>query len=218
MKFAMMYSCGKDSALALHRMMAAGHEPVCLIVTYNENAGRSWFHGVTIDLLEALSDSMGIPVVRCVCTGERYAEAVAECLCDAKELGAEAAAFGDIDIEGHLEWNREVCNRAGLRCVTPLWQESREALVHEMIDVGFKAVMKCVDTRCLDESFLGLTMDGALVERIAAAGVDVCGENGEYHTFVYDGPTYKNPVPIQLGKKIGLGDFSVIDMVLKREP
>ena len=108
MKFAMLYSCGKDSALAFHRMVTAGHVPVCLIITYNSAANRSWFHGITTDLLEAVENSMGIPVIRCICTGDTYESEVERCLTEARRRGAKAAVFGDIDIEDHLAWNREI--------------------------------------------------------------------------------------------------------------
>lgn len=212
MKFAMLYSCGKDSALALHRMLAQGHTPVCLINTYNSVANRSWFHGITSDLLEAVEDSTGIPVIPCICTGDTYGSEVERCLIEARKMGAEAAVFGDIDIEGHLTWNRGRCERAGLKCVNPLWHESREALIYESIDAGFKAVIKCVDIVHLNESFLGETLDRELVGRITAAGSDICGENGEYHTFVYNGPIFKKPIPIHLGEKINLGNHTVIDI------
>ncbi|MCD7947543.1 MAG: diphthine--ammonia ligase [Oscillospiraceae bacterium] len=212
MKFAMLYSCGKDSALALHRMITAGHTPVCLIVTYNRTADRSWFHGVTNDLLDAVEDSMRIPVIRCICTGDTYDSEVERCLIAAHKSGAEAAVFGDIDMEAHLAWNQERCNRAGLACVNPLWHEPREILVHEVIDAGFKAIIKCVDLAHLDESFLGETLDRGWARRITATGADICGEYGEYHTFVYDGPIYKYPLPIRLGEKINLGNHAVIDI------
>ncbi len=214
MKFAMLYSCGKDSALALSRMIDEGHTPVCLIVTYNKDADRSWFHGVTIDFLDAVSESLDIPVIRCVCTGETYQTEVERCLIEARARGAEAAVFGDIDIEDHRIWNKERCAHAGLEYVLPLWQESRTALTTEVIDKGFKALIKSVDLSRLDQSFLGETLDKTLVERITATGSDACGENGEYHTFVYDGPLFKTPISLHLGEKIDLGTHAVIDLCL----
>ena len=210
----MLYSCGKDSALAFYRMISAGHTPVCFIVTYNSAAGRSWFHGVTPDLLDSISKSMHVPIIQCNCTGGSYAAEVERCLRDAKRMGAEAAVFGDIDIEDHLEWNTELCEKTELMCMNPLWLESREELVHEMIDAGFKAVIKCVDVRKLSSRFLGETLNRELAAEIAATGADICGENGEYHTFVYDGPTYRNPIPIKLGEKIDFGSHIVIDITL----
>jgi len=214
MKFAMLYSCGKDSALALYRMITEGNIPVCLIITYNSVANRSWFHGITSDLLEAVEDSTGIPVIRCICTGDTYESEVERCLTEARRMGAKAAVFGDIDIEDHRIWNRKRCERAGLQCLNPLWHESREALVYETIDAGFKAIIKCVNLAHLNEAFLGQTLDRELVGRIAASGSDICGENGEYHTFVYNGPIFKKPIPIYLREKINLGNHTIIEITL----
>lgn len=210
----MLYSCGKDSALALHRMIRKGHIPVCLIVTFNEQADRSWFHGVTEDLLDEVSASLDIPIIRCACTGETYQSEVERCLVQARDKGAEAAVFGDIDIEDHKIWNLTRCEATGLECILPLWQEPRETLVSEVIEEGFKALVKCVDLSCLDESFLGETLDEELVDRIKATGADACGESGEYHTFVFDGPLFKTPIPIQIGEKIVFDTHAVIDITL----
>ena len=215
MKFAMLYSCGKDSALALHRMISEGHTPVCLIVTFNKDAGRSWFHGINNELLHEVSSSLGIPIVRCICTGDTYESEVERCLAQARDAGAEAGVFGDIDIEDHRKWNQDRCDAAGITCMLPLWQQQRESLVSETINEGFKAAIKCIDLSCLDASFLGETLDAALMDRIRATGADVCGENGEYHTFVFDGPIFKTPIPIRLGKKITFNTHAAIDIMLK---
>ena len=212
MKFAASYSFGKDSALALWRMKCAGHEPVCLITTVNEEAGRSWFHGIDHNLMDAVSDSMGIPLIKCICSGENYHTEFDKCLQQAHRMGAEACVFGDIDIEGHLEWNSERCAAAGLNCVVPLWHENRESVVYEMIDAGFNAVIKCVQSEFLDDSFLGMEITRDLIEKIRLTGADICGENGEYHTFVRGGPLFKNQVEIELGDILDLGSHSAIDI------
>ncbi len=215
MKFAMSYSFGKDSALALWRLLQAGHQPVCLIVTVNQQAGRSWFHGVDFTTIDRVSASLGIPCIKCLCQGDTYHTAFEQCLGQARHMGAEACAFGDININGHLEWNRSRCKAAGLECLLPLWQESREAVVYQLIDEGFQAVIKCVQTAFLDQSFLGLTLNRDVIKRIRATGADICGENGEYHTFVYGGPTFQKPVSIAIGEIIKFDSHSAIDITVK---
>ncbi|SEN49612.1 diphthine--ammonia ligase [Paenibacillus sp. OV219] len=212
MKFAMMYSCGKDSSLALYRMINEGHTPVALVTTFNEEQGRSWFHGVSEELLISVSESLDIPLIICRCGPDNYSEAIEEGLRKAIQLGAEGCAFGDIDIEDHLEWNKQRCNNAGLSCVLPLWQEDRRALTEELIHGGFKAAIKIVQSDILDKSFLGQTLTTDLVEKITAAGSDPCGENGEYHTFVYDGPIFRKPIQIEFGMTVDFKSHMAIDI------
>ena len=212
MKFAMSYSCGKDSALTLYKLIKAGNEPVCLIVTINEDAGRSWFHGVDERLLEKVSAALGLPLIAARCKGEEYNSAFESALRTAAELGAECCAFGDIDIEGHLDWNRERCAAAGLECLVPLWGITRETAVSELLEAGFEARIKCVDKRYLDSSFLGKALDRALIEEIRETGADICGENGEYHTFVCSGPIFREPVEITIGDIVDLDTHAAIDI------
>jgi uncharacterized protein (TIGR00290 family) len=102
--------------------------------------------------------------------------------------------FGDIDLEPHRDWEEKVCARAGLRAHLPLWLQPRRALVDEFLAAGFKAWVVCVDGRFLDERFVGCEFDAAFLASLPP-DVDACGENGEFHTFVYDGPNFRHPVP-----------------------
>jgi uncharacterized protein (TIGR00290 family) len=185
-----------------------------MLVMFNEAAGRSWFHGINPQLLEASSRSLGLPLINCPSAGEDYHLALENGLREAKKYGAEACVFGDIDIDEHRDWNEARCEAAGLKMILPLWKQDRDTLVFETIDAGFKAVIKCVESRWLGDEFLGKTLDRDLVEQIRATGSDVCGENGEYHTFVYDGPTFSAPVPFRLGEVIDFDTHSVIDVLL----
>ena len=215
MKFAVSYSGGKDGALALHRLISAGHTPIALISTMNAEQHRTWFHGIQLDLLEAVSASLGIPLVVCECVPDEYSQEFERGLIRAKEMGAEACAFGDIDIESHREWDEERCTNAGLGCILPLWKQERAVLVREAIEAGFKAMIKIVQCDKLDESFLGKDLSLRLVEDIAAAGADACGENGEYHTFVHDGPIFKHKIPLVNQGIVDLGTHKVADIALR---
>jgi len=214
MKFAVSYSGGKDGALALYRMIATGHTPVALVTTFNIEQKRSWFHGVQEDLLEAVSASLGIPFISCECTPDGYTKAFEAGLMKAREMGAKACVFGDIDIEGHKQWDEEQCKNVGLDCILPLWKQNREALVLEMIDTGFRALIKIIQCDKLDESFLGKDLSAPLVERIGLAGADICGENGEYHTFVYDGPIFTHSIPFEIKGIVDLGTHKALDICL----
>ena len=212
MNFAISYSGGKDSALALHRMIKQGHKPVALITTVNIEQKRSWFHGIQNELLLAVSSSLNIPLILSECTSDNYVQAYEQNLDKARKMGADACIFGDIDINEHKSWNEERCKNAGLSCILPLWQQEREALIHEMLAAGFKAVIKIVESSKLDDSFLGQDLTVSLIDKIKAAGADACGENGEYHTFVYDGPVFSYPVSFEMGEIIDFGTHKSIDI------
>lgn len=213
MNFVMSYSCGKDSALALYRMIRSGHTPVALLTTVNVDQNRSWFHGVQRELMEMVSESVNIPLLVCACKPDQYTESLTDGLKMAKNMGAEACVFGDIDIDEHRKWNEERCAEVGLACILPLWQESRESLTQEGISSGFKAMIKIIRSDVLDETFLGQTLDAGVIERIRATGADVCGENGEYHTFVYDGPIFAHAIPIECREIIDFTTHKAVDIV-----
>jgi len=214
MEFAISYSGGKDSALALYRMIAFGHKPVAMISTFNSEQNRSWFHGIQMDLLEAVSGSLDIPLICCPCTPDEYTKAYEDGLAEARRIGAQACVYGDIDIDGHRQWNRERCKNAGLDCILPLWKQDREALIYETIAAGFKAMIKIIQCDQLSESLLGKDLTIPLIDTIKATGSDVCGENGEYHTFVYDGPVFRYPIPLERRGIVDFGTHKAIDIII----
>lgn len=212
MKFAMSYSCGKDSTLALHKMLEQGHEPVCLVVMVNEAHGRSYFHGAGRDMLERYGKALSLPVVACPASGEGYLQAFEKGLAEAKAMGAEAACFGDIDMEGNRQWEEERCKAAGLKPCFPLWQKGREEITCELIRLGYRCIIKSIDRRVLPVELLGTAMDEAAVGVMKAAGVDICGENGEYHTLVEDGPIFREPLRFEVRGNLEFGDYAVADI------
>ncbi|MDR3310462.1 MAG: ATP-binding protein [Oscillospiraceae bacterium] len=207
-----VYSFGKDSALALHKLAASGHTPVCLVTATNIDNDRSWTHGIAKPLADAASQSLGLPLIRAVCKSADYEAAFESALREAAALRAEACAFGDMDVDLHLEWNRARCAAAGLECLTPLWGMSREAAVAETLALGFEPVIKLVRKESLGAEFLGKTLTPQVVDAIRAAGADVCGENGEYHTFVVAGPGYGTRAAVIRGEILDLGDYLTIDL------
>ena len=212
MKFVASYSGGKESALAVYRAIKQGHEPIALITTFNIDADRSHFHGLSEDVLESVSKSLDIPLWLIKTSGQDYAINLEKALLQGKEQGAQACVFGDIDIEGHLEWCSQRCENVGIKPLFPLWGESRKDVVYEMIDSGFVANISTVNTKYLGEDFLGQQLTKDVAERIAACGVDICGENGEYHTFVSAGPTFKQPVGFSYGEKFMKDGYAILSV------
>ncbi|MCL2576269.1 MAG: diphthine--ammonia ligase [Defluviitaleaceae bacterium] len=213
MKFVVSYSGGKESALSLYKVMQAGYEPIALITTFNTDVGRSFFHGLSEDLLEDVSRSLGVPIWLIKTSGEEYSVNFEKALLNAKAEGAEACIFGDIDIEGHKQWCSERCKNVGIASIFPLWGKRRDEVVFDIIDSGFTANITIVDTKFLGEEFLGQRLTRELAGRIAESGADICGENGEYHTFVSNAPNFAHPIQFSFGKTARSGDYAMLPVM-----
>ena len=211
-KFVLSYSGGKDCILALYRKIEQGDIPVALLTTVKKSSEETWTHGLSFDLLEQVSKSLELPIIYAQCDVSEYEDVFEEKLREAKKMGATSVVYGDIDIAHHKQWGIDRSKNAGLDYEFPLWQEDREKLVYEVIDSGFKAVIKKVNLDYLSEDFLGKTLDKPLIEEIKKTGSDACGENGEYHTFVVDGPLFSTPIELDvLGKTISNG-YGILDV------
>lgn len=201
-KFVISFSGGKDSMLALHRMIKNGYTPVALLTTVKKNEGESWTHGINLDFLNRVSKSLGIDLITVECGVSEYESEFERKLLEAKEKGATICVYGDIDIEHHRQWGVDRCNAVNINAEFPLWQENREDLVYEFIDNGYKAIIKTINLNNLGEEFLGEILTKDLIQKIKETGSDACGENGEYHTFVSDGPLFKIPINFEIESKI----------------
>ena len=214
MNVAVSFSGGKDSILALHEAVEAGHRPVALIVMFRGEAGRSWVHGIDRELLSAIAGALDIPLICYDARPETYNADMESALRRAKELGAEACVFGDIDTPGHREWDEARCSATGLTALLPLWQRDRAEAVRKTLDLGYRCLIKCVRNDILPEDMLGKALTHELVQKIQALGADACGENGEYHTVVTDGPLFHRPVKTQQKCTLRLGEITAADLVL----
>lgn len=212
-KFVMSFSGGKDSILALYRMIKEGYEPVALLTTAKKNEDKSWTHGISKDLLNKVSDSLNIPLIIVECDVHEYELKFEEKLQEAKNMGAKICVFGDIDIDDHKKWDEDRCKAVNLEAKFPLWQEEREKLVYEFIDSKFITIIKTVNLKYMGEEFLGKQLTKSLVQEIKATGSDACGENGEYHTFVINGPIFKSPIEFNDRGKIVLNGYGHLNII-----
>ena len=211
-KFIASYSGGKDSALAIYRAMNSGLSPLGMITTCQIGDDKSWFHGISEGLLQKVSTSVSIPLTLIKTSAKQYESNFEKALRDAKKRGAEVCVLGDIDIESHKEWCSQRCEKTGLIPYFPLWKENREKLVYEFIDSGFSSIITVINTTFMKKSFLGQTLTRKTVKLIQKSGADVCGENGEYHTFVYDGPIFANRVDFSTGLTIERDGYVILDI------
>lgn len=200
------WSGGKDSALALHKVMESGAVTIqCLLTNMNTVHGRVSMHGVRRSLVEAQAAAIGLPL-RLVelpeqPTMEVYEAAMLQQVQALKAAGCSQAIFGDIFLEDLKTYREQKLQQAGVDCVFPLWKMNTAELMNEFISLGFKALVVCVNERWLNSSFCGREIDAAFINDLPR-GVDICGENGEYHSFVYDGPIFQKPVAFKKGKMV----------------
>ena len=212
-KFVASYSSGKDSTLAVYKAIKEGMEPVNLILTQNNDPSISWFHGLSEEMVKVLSEAIDIPIDRVVTSGEEYAANFEAALRRGKEAGAEVCIFGDIDIEGHLEWCTERCRNAGLEAYFPLWHKKREDVVKEFLDNGFSTYLTVINTDVMDKKYIGQKLTREMMEELKKEGVDACGENGEYHSFVTDGPLFKHPVKVRFKEPAVQSHYLCIEVI-----
>jgi diphthine-ammonia ligase len=194
---AVSWSGGKDCCLAMHRARASGLDVRILLAMFDETGERSRSHAVPRALMQAQADALGLELVASTATWAEYEPVFVAALTDLRCRGVGDVVFGDIDLAPHREWEEKVCAAAGLRPHLPLWQQDRQDLAAEVLRLGYRALVVCTDDRWLDAGWCGRSYDRAFIASLPA-DVDACGENGEFHTFVIDGPSFRAPVPARV--------------------
>jgi uncharacterized protein (TIGR00290 family) len=200
------WSGGKDSSLSQYYILQSKEYDIRYLVTsVNSKFNRISMHGVRQELLRRQAESLGLPLHMIMIpempTMEIYDNLMEQTLKKFKEEGIEYSIFGDIFLEDLKKYREEGLSRVEIKGVFPIWKIPSAKLVREFIDLGFKAVLVCVDEKILDRSFVGRPIDHALLKDLPA-NVDPCGENGEYHSFVYDGPIFHHPVAFDFGEVV----------------
>jgi uncharacterized protein (TIGR00290 family) len=213
-KFIASFSGGKDSVLALYKAMKVG-EAVGLIVMLEEEGKRSRSHGMPPELIQAQAKSIGLPVYTAAASWTDYETVFMSLLSKAKILGAEVLVTGDLDIPAHGCWHEKVANNAGLKLGMPLWEMNHREAVVEFINLGFTTMIVTVNFSLgMREDDLGRTFTHEYVKELEARGIDPCGEGGEFHTTVIDGPIFKHPIPVRKGEIIKNGEYAFLPLEL----
>ncbi|RNC99527.1 diphthine--ammonia ligase [Lysinibacillus halotolerans] len=213
-RFIASFSGGKDSTLALFKAMKAG-EAVGLIVMMEEEGKRSRSHGMPPEIIRAQASSIGLPIYAAAASWTDYEKVFIGLLEKAKKQGAELLVTGDIDIPEHGCWHEKVTNDVGLKLGMPLWEMDHRAVVEEFIDLGFVSVVVTVNLSLgMREDDLGRTFTHEFVKELEARGIDPCGEGGEFHTTVIDGPIFKHPIPVRKCDVIKDGDYAFLPLEL----
>jgi len=200
------WSGGKDSAMALYEILAAQQYRVAaLLTTVTEEYQRISMHGVRRALLQQQADALGLPLEEIMITrqssNDEYESKMAEVLSRHKEQGVRSVVFGDIFLEDLKAYREKNLARLDMKGIFPIWKRETGELIRSFIRSGFKAVIVCVDTRVLDGRFAGRTIDEQFLADLPK-GVDVCGENGEFHSFVSEGPIFKKKIAYIPGETV----------------
>jgi uncharacterized protein (TIGR00290 family) len=205
MKSYMNWSGGKDSALALYKVLRDPSLQVdALLTNVNSAYDRISMHGVRRSLLELQAAAIGLPLQTIELPEEpsmaAYEKAMLDKVTSLKHEGYNKSIFGDIFLEDLKLYREQQLSKVGIDCVFPLWKIDTAALIKEFIALGFKTIVVCVNEKFLDKSFCGRIIDEDFIKDLPE-NVDPCGENGEFHTFVFEGPIFKNTIPITNSKK-----------------
>lgn len=202
----MNWSGGKDCSMALHRLLlSGGYDLKYLLTTCSEAYDRVSMHGVRSLLMQQQADAIGLPLMIAKLPEkagmETYNKLMSDTVAQLKQQDIYTAAFGDIFLEDLRQYREDQLSQAGIKAVFPLWKEDTSTLAAQFIQLGFKAIVVCVNEHHLPSSFAGRAYDESFLNDLPST-VDPCGENGEFHTFVWDGPIFKHPLAVRRGEVI----------------
>ena len=215
-KFVASYSGGKDSSLALYQAMQMG-EAVALIVMLEEQGLKSRSHGMSLDIIHAQAKAIGLPIFTASATWQEYESHFIQLLQKAQALGAETLVTGDIDLMAHGEWNQSVCEKSQLSLCMPLWQRPRLEIVQEFISLGFQSIIVTVNLNLgMKVEDLGQVLTLDYIQQLVDRGIDPCGEAGEFHTTVIDGPIFQHALNIVKGDILYHENYAFLPLELEQ--
>lgn len=211
--WAVSWSGGKDSTLALDRAVRSGLHVRHLFTLYDPISARVRFHGTPIPILQLQADALGLDLLAVAAPWERFDAVFAEGLAELAHRGITGLIFGNIHLADVRAWYEERVIAHGFRHYEPLWGNAPATLLQEVIDRGYNAHLVCIDGTCLPSSWLGRVLDAGCASELSLRPlVDPCGERGEYHTFVTNGPLFRHPLAVRFGAVHRDGAFTLLDV------
>ncbi len=211
------WSGGKESCFTCYRAIASGLEVNYLFNMATEGGAHSRTHGLSSRILKMQAQAIGIPLVQRQATWQSYENEFKKMIHNLKQEGIEGGVFGDIDLEEHRKWVERVCREAGITPHQPLWGQSQAEILRDFVDSGFETIVVATRADTLGEEWLGRKIDADFVEQITemskTQAVTPCGETGEYHTLVVDGPLFKQRMEITETRKILRDDHWFLEII-----
>ena len=203
MKAFVSWSGGKETSLSFYKAAQSQDVEIAYLLNMVSEDGKySRTHGISSKLLKAQAQAIGIPIVQRRAAWESYEEEFKKAVLELKEKGVNAGIFGDIDLQVHRDWVERVCKECNIKPLFPLWQRERSAILGEFIDSGFEAVVVAAKSDVLGVDWVGRKINEKFIRDLEkVTNVDLCGEAGEYHTFVYNGPIFKKPIEVIVEEK-----------------
>jgi len=207
------WSGGKESCLACYQAMQEGHEVTSLLTVVTTTGNYTRSHRLSAELLMAQSQAVGIPLYQRRASWNTYEREFTRALTSLKRKDIEGGIFGDLALDEHREWVERVCTEAGIVPLLPLWGMERKNLLRAFMTAGFEAIVVAVRNDIMDDHWLGRQIDEDFVAQMEKRGIDVCGENGEYHTLVIDGPIFKRRIALGETKMSRRGTMTFLQVL-----
>lgn len=192
------WSGGKDSCLACYKAIQKGYKVKHLLNFVSRESGRCCFHGTEKDLIKLQTELIGIPLTQKEVTADmkEYEKEFKEAVLEFKDKGIFTMVFGDIYLDEHKDWVERVCGEVGVTPVEPLWARDPFGIAEEFVDMGFKAIVVSCQADKFNKDFIGRVVDREMIDELRKRSICPCGENGEFHTFVVDGPIFRKKIEI----------------------
>jgi len=211
MSYIVSWSGGKDSCFACYQAMNQGYQVSHLVNFISDEFDRVRFHGTEAKLIQMQSQAMGLPLLQKQTSWDRYEQEFKEGVRSLIPDGVKGMVFGDIYLQGHRDWVERVCAELGIEAVEPLWEKDLEEILGGFIDSGFEALIVSAKSELVEQEWVGRRVDRSFMDYLRQKGIDICGENGEYHTLVVDGPIFKKKIDITQSKTIARDNHWLLD-------
>jgi diphthine-ammonia ligase len=211
MSYISSWSGGKDSCLACYLALSQGYKISHLINFISQEFRRVSFHGTEARLIQLQSQAMGIPLLQKQTTWEGYEAEFKQAVRSLLPQGIDGMVFGDIYLAEHREWVERVCGELGITAIEPLWGKDAENIFTDFINAGFEAIIVSASDELIDQGWVGKRLDRNFMGYLKAKKIDLCGENGEYHTLVVNGPLFQRRIEITESKTIHRGNHWLLD-------